>query len=82
MSNTEACKFMVGVLYLAATEDCEADLGWAVIDAIDKEQSLKLSSFQSKFQSTKIEHPDIEVNQHPLSNYNQLIPKPQEIIHV
>lgn len=82
MSNTDACRFIVGILHLAAIADCELDLGWAVIDAIAKAEPLKLVDFQNMFQSNKIEHPTIEVTQHPISHYNQLIPQPQETKHV
>lgn len=73
------CKFMVGILYIAANEDCESELGWAVVDAIANKKVLKLTDFQSKFQSKKIEHPEIEVNQHSLVQYEQLIPQTQEV---
>lgn len=74
-----ACKFIVGILYIAANEDCESELGWAVVDAIANKKVLKLTDFQSKFQSKKIEHPEIEVNQHSLVQYEQLIPQTQEV---
>ena len=82
MSKAKACKFIVGLLYLAASEDCETDLGWAVIDAIINKQPLELADFQARFRSTKIEHPNVRVEQHQLANYNQLIPQLQEITHV
>lgn len=82
MSAHAACKFIVGILYIAANENCESELGWAVIDAIENKQCIKLTDFQSKFQSAKIEHPEIEVTQHSLVQYNQLIPQTQEAMHV
>lgn len=82
MSSTEACKFMVGILYLAANENCEAKLGWSITETIAEQCPLKLTNFQSQFQSEKIEHPDVDVIQHPLVHYNQLIPKAQEMMHV
>lgn len=81
MSSHVACKFMVGILYIAATEECESELGWAVIDAIENNKVLNLTNFQDKFKSEKIEHPKIEVNQHSLSQYNHLIPQTQEVAY-
>jgi len=36
----QACKFIVGLLHLAATEDCEKELAQTVLDMIDKGKSL------------------------------------------
>jgi len=79
MSAHTACKFMVGILYIAAIEDCESELGWAVIEAIENNNTLSLTDFQEQFKSDNIAHPKIEVEQHPLVQYNQLIPQAQEV---
>lgn len=73
MSAKAACKFMVGLLYLAYSEDCESKLAQTVLSLIDKNVMLSLSSLQIKFKTPIITPPDIEVTQHDLGCYNALI---------
>ena len=79
MSSHAACKFIVGILYIAAKESCEAELGRSIIEAIEDNKPLNITDFQNRFKSEKIEHPNIEVNQHSLIQYNHLIPQAQEV---
>jgi hypothetical protein len=72
----EACKFIVNLLYLAATCHCEKALGEKVVAALNAGQTLSLAYFQKQF-CKKPEHPELEMEiiHHPLEQYNQLIPQ-------
>ena len=83
MAPKEACRFIVGLLHLAATCDCEARLAQTVLELINGNKPLSLKWLQEKF---GYEHcqtpPSVEVGQHRLSGYNTLIPGCQEQAHV
>ncbi len=71
----EACKFMVGLLHLAATCNCEKALGERVITALNAGRKVNLYYFQKQFCKQSNDHyPDVQILQHPLEKYNQLIP--------
>ena len=73
MESRSACRFMVGLLHLAATQKCESELADTVIDKINKEQSLKLSALQDMFRPKNEPPFGVSVLQHGLSSYNELI---------
>ena len=75
MPPKRACKFMVGLLHLAARQDCEEALGEWVVKQLEDQQPLVLSQLQEQFRREKNVPPTIEVDQHALSHYNQLIPE-------
>ncbi len=75
-----ACKFIVGLLHLAATEDCEHALGDAVMQCIAQNQSLRLTDFQSQFKKN-ITPPIVNIVQHALKSYDQLSAIHQEVAH-
>ena len=64
---------MVGLLYLAAKQDCLDELAEVVIDQMKNKKQLNLSKLEDKFTPKKEEIPLIAVPQHPLSSYNELI---------
>jgi transcriptional regulator with XRE-family HTH domain len=74
MASQEACKFIVGLLHLAATSDCEKRLGEIVMEAIKKGQTVSLPHLQKQF-CKKSGHPEMEIIHHSLEQYNQLIPQ-------
>lgn len=74
MEYREAAKFMVGLLHIAAIEECENSLAEMVMRYIHTGRKLKLSEFQDAFKSTKRELKDYSVSQHQLALYDQLIP--------
>ena len=78
MNNVEACKFMVGVLYLAATQNCQNELAAVVIALIKSNRKLKLNELQDRFTKNKLEIPVYNVSQHTLNSYNSFIPNYQE----
>jgi hypothetical protein len=78
MDNKTACKFIVGLLYLAAKENCLDELANVVIDLIQGKKKLCLKELQDRFTPKRKATPAIEVKQHPLASYNNLIPKKEE----
>jgi len=83
MPSQEACRFIVGLLYLAATSDCEKALGEKVIAGLNAGHKLSLSCLQQQFcKELGSSHNGIQVKQHPLEKYNKLIPQQfQEVRH-
>ena len=75
-----ACKFIVGLLHLAATENCEHELGEAVMQCIARSQSLQLANFQNQFKKN-IVPPIIAIAQHELKSYDLLTVIHQEVMH-
>lgn len=82
MPAKESGKFMVNLLHLAATENCENELGKVVMEKILQEKSLRISQLQDQFQTRATPQPEIEVLQHQLRDYDYLIPSKQEVAHV
>lgn len=82
MGSKESCKLMVGLLHLAASEDCEEALAEAVLTAISNKEKLKLSEFQKQFHENAQGFPEVRVTQHSLVDYNQLISSAQEVFYV
>jgi hypothetical protein len=75
MEAKAACRFIVGLLQLAATQDCEAKLAEVVLDEIAQGHALSLPTLQSQFETNKAPTtiPSIQVMQHTLVQYNELI---------
>ena len=71
----QACKFIVGCLQLAADFDCEARLAETVLASIAKNQLLSLTTLQTRFGKPLSLPPKLVVEQHPLNQYNTLLPK-------
>lgn len=74
MSHSNASKFMVGVLHLAAMYDCEELLTQMIIEDIAMGKVLRLTELQNKFTPSQSAVPTGTVTQHDLNGYNQLIP--------
>jgi len=80
MPSRSSCKFIVGLLHLAAEKDCEEALANEVLAIIAAEKPLILSQLQTKYQYLKESAlPSIDVSQHILASYNNLIT--QEVIY-
>ncbi len=79
MNSNDACKFMVGLLHLAATQDCQNELAEEVIALLKSNRKLKLSELQDRFTKNKLEIPVCSVSQHSLSSYNSFIPNFQKV---
>lgn len=80
LSAKAACRLMVGLLYLAATQDCEVPLAQVVLTKIAKGQSLVLSELQSQFDPRQTPVPTMQVMQHALHQYHSLN-QVQEVYH-
>jgi hypothetical protein len=79
MEAKAACRFIVGLLHLAATHDCETALAEVVLDEIMRSRPLSLATLQSQFEVNKAPatSPSIHVVQHSLQQYNELIARSQ-----
>jgi hypothetical protein len=75
-----ACKFMVGLLHLAATENCEEALGETVIQCITHNRPLRLIDFQNQFKKNSTP-PPLSIVQHELKSYDQLTEIHSEVAH-
>ena len=75
MEAKAACKFIVRLLHLAASQDCEAALGQYVMEQITQGRRLSLSAIESRFRVVP-KQPVLElaIEQHALMTYNQCIP--------
>lgn len=79
MSPKDACKFIVGLLQLAALQDCEQPLGEAVLSGLNEGKPLSLASFQKQFcKKPDTLSQDIQITHPSLENYNECIPQQTE----
>ena len=69
----EACQFMVGLLHLAATQDCEAALAQVVLEEIAHGKKLSLSRLKQRYGLAQAPVPKVVVNQHSLAMYDRLL---------
>jgi hypothetical protein len=81
LSPKEACKVMVGLLHIAAQEDCEQALARWVLSAFNEGTSVSLSQLQRRFTKSTVVIPDVVIIQHTLAYYDQCIPSQQEVVH-
>ena len=73
---------MVGLLHLAARANCETALGEQVAEVLLEGNIPSLTTLQQFWGIVNIKHyPLVDVAQHALESYNQLIPAAQEICH-
>jgi len=75
-----ACKFIVGLLHLAATENCEQALGEVVLHCIAQKKLLRLCDFQDQFKKSAAPLP-IEINHSSLKSYDLLASSSQAVSH-
>lgn len=70
----DAAKYMIGLLYLSAKQNCEQELGQYVLSAFNRGQWPELKSLQKQFGlNVETQTPVITIEQHPLSQYNDLL---------
>ncbi len=73
MPQKESCKFMVGLLHLAALHDCEKPLAEAVLNALSQDKPLSLASFQKQFCKNPNALPeDVQITHPSLEHFNEL----------
>lgn len=71
----EASRLMVGLLHIAATANCEKELGETVTEGLLVGVVPSLSDLRKHWGMTQSSsHPMVDVTQHTLESYNQLIP--------
>lgn len=76
----DACRYIVRLLYLAATEDCEVALGRYVLDGIARGELPSERQCQRRFARETAVIPVIPSRQHALADYDQLL-SAQEVNH-
>ena len=76
-----ACKIIVGLLHLAATYDCERELGEVVSQIIVENKVISLTALQNRFSKRQVVVPVISVIQHELASYEDLMNQQQEVSH-
>ena len=76
----EACKWMVGVLALAARYDCQQRLGEQLVAALLRDQLPTLKTLQAQFLPEQTP-PPIEARQHALYEYDQLLHPEHRHVH-
>ena len=82
MSGKSACKFIVGLLYLAAKYDCEGSLAQTVLANIEQGRPLSLTVLEQPYRKQGQAMPKVSVIQHELSSYNFLLNQnKQEVCH-
>jgi hypothetical protein len=66
---------MVGILKIAADYECEEALGAFVLNMLHKGTIPCLGALQKRYQpsAAQSEMPEVNVTQHPLRSYNQLL---------
>jgi len=79
MKDPDACKFIVGLLYIAATYNCQDELSAEVIALIKDAKQLQLREMQDRFIPKKSVVPELTVSQHSLNRYNDNIPNFQGV---
>ena len=73
---------MVGLLFLAAKRTCEQALGDYVLSLLNKSEFPCLKALKLKFGLvSNVAIPVVEVEQHNLSQYDNLIPQQEELYH-
>lgn len=80
LAGHEACRYIVRLLYLAATEDCEAALGRYVLLHIARGELPSERQCQRRFGQDNRVIPLIPSRQHALADYDQLLAVP-EVTH-
>ena len=75
MEAKAACRFITGMLHLAATYDCEVELAQMMLADIEHGHALSLATLQAKFTRNKepLTLPVVNVVQHALHEYDALL---------
>lgn len=79
----DASRLMVGLLHLAAKADCETALGELVTQELLVGVTPSLTELKKRWGIAQTSScPIVDVTQHALESYNQLIPVNKEVSHV
>ena len=77
----EACRYIVRLLHLAATQGCEATLGRYVLKQIGQGELPDELQCAKRFGHADRVVPLVTSTQHDLNDYDQLLAAPQEVLH-
>ena len=82
LESRAACRFITGVLHLAATSNCEAELGQKILSNITQGRPLSLPNLQATFSKSQgiTSLPAVPIVQHALAQYDELI-NPKGVSH-
>jgi hypothetical protein len=69
----DACRYIVRLLHLSASQDCEAALGRYVLRGIEAGKLPSELQCGKRFGDVAEVIPLIKSNQHPLADYDQLL---------
>ena len=82
LESIEASKLMIGILYLAAKQDCKQSLGELVLSMLNNLEIPSLINLNKHFGlEINVTCPVIELKQHELIHYDQLIQSQEENSH-
>jgi len=73
LESKKACKYIVSVLSLAASEDCESELGRYICQGITKQQLPSLDHCREHFSHVPAQYPVTQPYQQSLADYDDCI---------
>ena len=73
MQARAACKWIVGVLALAARGDCEEEIGKYLIHCAEQRNLPSIRTLEARFDKKTKSVPKVEVKQHSAAEYEQLL---------
>ena len=73
MPRPDACRLMVGLLWLAHDQACEADLATALSGLLDAGAVPNLKELQERFERPKAAPEDVPVDIPPTAAYDTLL---------
>lgn len=73
MPRAAACRLMVGLLWLAHDEACEADLARALAATLDEGALPDLKALTARFQRPAPEQQDVRITMPAAASYDALI---------
>ena len=73
LDSKKACKYIVSVLSLAASEACESELGRFICQGIAKHQLPSLARCREHFSHTPDQYPVMHTQQQSLDGYDEII---------
>lgn len=82
LESKKACKYIVSVLSLAASENCESELGRFICQGIAKQQLPSLTSCREHFSHLPNQYPVTHTPQQSINGYDDFIDcQAQEVNH-
>jgi len=73
IESKKACKYIVSVLFLAASEDCESALGRFICQGIAQQQLPSLARCREHFSHVPDQYPVTQTLQNNLNDYDDII---------